>query len=113
MQIGPPPVAGQPPAMANAAPPPAEPEQPRGIAANVFSGLSSMAGSAANATGKTVNWVIDLPGKAVNASGKAIAAGGKLIGIESKDDQQQVGTPPAAAPPPPATAPPPPARRNF
>jgi hypothetical protein len=69
-----------------------------------------MAGSAANATGNTVNWVIDLPGKAINASGKAIAAGGKLIGIDSNNADQP------AEPPPPATLPPataPPARRNF
>jgi hypothetical protein len=86
--------------------PPPEP-QPRGLAANVFSGLSTIAGSAANATGNTVNWVIDLPGKAINASGKAIAAGGKLIGIDSNSaDQQPVGPPPAATVPPPA-------RRNF
>jgi hypothetical protein len=107
MQIGPPPGAGQPSVTANA--PPSEPEQPRGIAGHVFSGLSSIAGSAANATGNTVNWVINLPGKAVDAGGKAISAGGKLIGIESKDNQQ-AETPPATAPP---AAAPPPARRNF
>ena len=66
---------------------------------------------AQDAAGNTVNWVIDLPGKAVDASGKAIAAGGKLIGIESKEADQQVGNPPPAAAPPPATAPP--AKRNY
>jgi hypothetical protein len=114
VQIGPPATpygaVGQPPVTANAPPP--EPEQPRGFAANVFSGLSSIAGSAANATGNTVNWVIDLPGKAINAGGKAISAGGKLIGIDPNNgDQQQPGTLPPAAPPPPATAPP--AKRNL
>jgi hypothetical protein len=78
----------------------AEPEpQPRGLAANVFSSISTVVGSAANATGNTVNWVIDLPGK-------AISAGGKLLGGDSA-----ASNPPAAAPPPPATAPPP--KRNL
>jgi resuscitation-promoting factor RpfA len=67
---------------ANAA---AEP-QPRGFVGNVFSGISTIAGGAANVTGNTVNWVIDLPGK-------AISAGGRLL----------TGNPaPAAAPAPPA-----------
>jgi hypothetical protein len=112
MHLGPPPAAPYgaaapagpvPPPVAMAAPPPAP--EPRGFAGNVFSGLSTIAGSAANATGNTVNWVIDLPGKAINASGKAIAAGGKLIGIDSNSADQP------AEPPPPATASPP--RRNF
>jgi hypothetical protein len=89
-----------------------EPEpQPRGFAANVFSSLSTMAGSAANATGNTVNWVIDLPGK-------AISAGGRLFGGNSSASDQPAGspppagaTPPAATVPPPATAPPP--KRNL
>ena len=48
----------------------------RSFAANVFSTISVFAGSAANATGNTVNWVIKLPGK-------AISAGGKLLGGNS------------------------------
>jgi hypothetical protein len=89
-----------------------EPEpEPRGLAAKVFSSLSTVAGTAANATGNTVNWVIDLPGK-------AISAGGRLFGGDSPASNQPTGAPqPAgAAPsagtvPPPATAPPP--RRNL
>jgi len=78
-----------------------EPEpRPRGFAANVFSSLSTIAGTAANATGNTVNWVIDLPGK-------AISAGGRLFGADSAASDPQ----PAASPPP-ATAPPPP-KRNL
>jgi hypothetical protein len=38
----------------------------------VFSTLSSVIGHAANATGKTVNWVIDLPGKAISAGDRVI-----------------------------------------
>jgi hypothetical protein len=64
--------------------PPAEPAQ-HGPVGVVFSTLSGFVGHAANATGHTVNWVIDLPGK-------AISAGGRVIGV--------------SAPPPP----PPPAR---
>jgi hypothetical protein len=76
-----------------------EPEpRPRGFAANVFSSLSVLAGTAANATGNTVNWVIDLPGK-------AISAGGKLFGSDST-----AGDPSPAASPPPSTAPP---KRNL
>jgi hypothetical protein len=61
-------VAGpvQPPAA-----PPAAPAPPRGV----FSTFSSIIGGAASATGNTVNWVIDLPGKAIDA-------GGRVIGIE-------------------------------
>ena len=56
-----------------ATPPPATPvAPPRG---GMFSALSSIVGGAASATGNTVNWVIDLPGK-------AIEAGGRVIGIE-------------------------------
>jgi hypothetical protein len=85
--------------------------EPRGLAANVFSSLSKVAGTAANATGNTVNWVIDLPGK-------AISAGGRLFGADSSASTQPAGsppttsgTPPAVTMPPPATAPPP--RRNL
>lgn len=84
----------------------AEPEPlPRGLAANVFSSLSTLAGTAANATGNTVNWVIDLPGK-------AISAGGRILGGETTSGNPPAATPPSAAtaPPstvlPPATAPP-------
>jgi hypothetical protein len=104
--------ASQPPVTANSSSG-VEPEpEPRGFAAKVFSSLSTVAGTAANATGNTVNWVIDLPGK-------AISAGGRLFGGDSPASNQPAGpSPPAAgaAPsagtvPPPATAPPP--RRNL
>ncbi len=51
---------------------PDAPEQ-RSFAANVFSSISVFAGTAANATGNTVNWVIDLPGKAISAGGRLIS----------------------------------------
>jgi hypothetical protein len=63
----------------------ANPAQPQGLPPvmveapprrGVFSAISSIVGSAASATGNTVNWVIDLPGKAIDA-------GGRVIGIES------------------------------
>jgi hypothetical protein len=38
----------------------------------VLSSISVIVGQAANATGHTVNWVIDLPGKAIEAGGRAI-----------------------------------------
>jgi len=88
-------------AEAAGAPPP---EQQHGFASNVLSGLSSVAGSAANATGNTVNWVIDLPGRAIHA-------GGKLIGIKRDADDQTSA--PAAAPPPPGSPAPPAAKRNL
>jgi hypothetical protein len=88
----------------------------RGFANKVLSSLSTLAGSAANATGNTVNWVIDLPGK-------AISAGGRLFGGDSSATTQPTGpapstggAPSAATLPPPATAPPasaPPPRRNL
>jgi hypothetical protein len=65
------------PVVANPAQPPilppvmAEPPARRGV----FSAISSIVGSAASATGNTVNWVIDLPGKAIDA-------GGRVIGID-------------------------------
>jgi S-DNA-T family DNA segregation ATPase FtsK/SpoIIIE len=65
--------------------PPAAPTEPHGPVGVVFSTVSSFVGHAANATGHTVNWVIDLPGK-------AISAGGRVIGV----------TPP---PPPPSPRP--------
>jgi hypothetical protein len=83
----------------------------RGFATNMFSSLSTFAGRAANATGNTVNWMMDLPGKAVSA-------GGKLFGGDSSAGTQPTGPAPSAdgAPspatlPPPATAPP--SRRNL
>jgi hypothetical protein len=99
----------QPPMTVN--PPSGTESEPRGFAANVFSSLSTFAGTAANATGNTVNWVIDLPGK-------AISAGGRLLGGDSSTSNQPAESPPSAgtAPspasvPPPATAPPP--KRNL
>src|SRR5262249_51504470 len=61
------------PVVATPAQPPATAEAPprRGV----FSAISSIVGSAASATGNTVNWVIDLPGKAIDA-------GGRVIGID-------------------------------
>jgi hypothetical protein len=62
------------PVVANPAQPPIVPpvmaEAPprRGV----FSAISSIVGSAASATGNTVNWVIDLPGKAIDAGGRVI-----------------------------------------
>jgi len=88
-----PPVTVNPPSDAEHEP------RPRGFAANMFSSLSVFAGTAANATGNTVNWVIDLPGK-------AISAGGRLFGGDST-----ASDPPPGASPPPATAPPP--KRNL
>jgi len=114
-----PPVASQPssadasllpPAGVNINPPlGGESEPPRGLVANVFSSISVLAGSAANATGNSVNWVIDLPGK-------AISAGGKLLGGDSvANNPPSAAPPPTVAPPsvapPPATGPPP--KRNF
>lgn len=77
----PPPPPLMPPAMASAvpppvAPPPPAPPPPSGPVGTVFSALSSIVGHAANATGSTVNWVIDLPGK-------AISAGGRVIGVST------------------------------
>jgi hypothetical protein len=78
-------VATETPAAAPNAPP-AAPDQPahHGPVGVVFSTLSGIVGHAANATGHTVNWVIDLPGK-------AISAGGRVIGV--------------SAPPPPPPSP--------
>lgn len=92
--------------MVNTNPPPGlEPEpQPRSFAANVFSSISTMAGTAANATGNTVNWVIDLPGK-------AISAGGKLLGGDSTASNPPPAPPPPVAAPPPAVVPP--LKRNL
>jgi hypothetical protein len=106
---GPPPVIGS---LSPAAPPPAAPtpgvrlppvevstwadrpeaeQQQRGFAGTVFSSISGFAGTAANATGNTVNWVIALPGRAVSA-------GGRLLGRDSGPSDPP-NPPPAAAPP--------------
>jgi hypothetical protein len=47
----------------------------RGIGASVLSSISGIAGTAANATGNTVNWVIDLPGRAFSAGGRLLGGG--------------------------------------
>jgi len=60
------PPAETPPA---AAPSPPDRQGPVGV---VLSTFSNFVGHAANATGHTVNWVIDLPGKAISAGGRAI-----------------------------------------
>jgi hypothetical protein len=44
----------------------------RGPVGSVLSGISVFVGQAANVTGNTVNWVIDLPGKAIEAGGRVI-----------------------------------------
>jgi hypothetical protein len=102
----------QPPVTVNSASGAGPDPEPRGFASNVFSSLSALAGTAANATGNTVNWVIDLPGK-------AISAGGRLLGGDSSASNQPAASPPSpgttapspATVPPPATAPPP--KRNL
>ena len=84
-------VAPSGPQVVTALPDPAIPAQeppPRGPVGAVFSTLSSFVGHAANATGHTVNWVIDLPGK-------AIQAGGRVIG---GDDPAPPSPPPPARP---------------
>lgn len=84
-------VAPSGPQVVTALPDPAIPAQeppPRGPVGAVFSTLSSFVGHAANATGHTVNWVIDLPGK-------AIQAGGRVIGV---DDPAPPSPPPPARP---------------
>jgi hypothetical protein len=55
-----------------AAQPPPPPVVDRGPVGSVLSGISVFVGQAANATGNTVNWVIDLPGKAIEAGGRVI-----------------------------------------
>jgi hypothetical protein len=59
------------PVVAGPVQPPAAPAPRSGV----FSAISSIVGGAASATGNTVNWVIDLPGKAIDA-------GGRVIGID-------------------------------
>jgi hypothetical protein len=62
-------VVSAPPAAAQMGPPPVV---NRGPVGTVLSGISVFVGHAANATGNTVNWVIDLPGKAIEAGGRVI-----------------------------------------
>jgi hypothetical protein len=64
--------AAAPNATAAAAAQPAPPQH--GAVGVVFSTLSGFVGHAANATGHTVNWVIDLPGKAISAGGRMMGA---------------------------------------
>jgi hypothetical protein len=59
------------PAPVASAPAPSEPDH-QGPVGVVLSTFSNLVGHAANATGHTVNWVIDLPGKAISAGGRAI-----------------------------------------
>ena len=90
-----------PPVTVNTPPPAGQPEAPpppRSIAGHVFSSFSFLAGTAANATGNTVNWVIDLPGRAISAGGRLLGGG----------DSASSNPPPA--PPAPAQ---PPAKRNY
>jgi hypothetical protein len=63
------------PVVAGPIQPPAAPPATPAPRHGVFSAISSIVGGAASATGNTVNWVIDLPGK-------AIEAGGRVIGID-------------------------------
>jgi hypothetical protein len=92
-----------PPVTVNTTPVDAAVEPPRrSFAGSVFSSFSSIAGGAANVTGNTVNWVIDLPGK-------AISAGGRLLG-GSSPAPAPVSAPAAA--PAPTGAPADPQRRN-
>ena len=62
-------VVSTPAAPAQMAPPPVV---ERGPVGSVLSGISVFVGQAANVTGNTVNWVIDLPGKAIEAGGRVI-----------------------------------------
>jgi hypothetical protein len=96
--------------------------QQRGIVGNIFSGVSTIAGGAANITGNTVNWVIDLPGKAISAGGKlltgkdATAASGNAAGpggATAAGNGAQGSAAPAAAPPPTPLPMIDPQRRNF
>ena len=91
-----------PPVTVNTTPVDAAVEPPRrSFAGSVFSSFSSIAGGAANVTGNTVNWVIDLPGK-------AISAGGRLL----SGSPAPAPVPAPAAAPAPTGAPADPQRRN-
>ena len=95
--------------------------QQRGIVGNIFSGVSTIAGGAANITGNTVNWVIDLPGKAISAGGKLITGNGSTPAAAPGNASagNAAGgngwSPGSAAPAPPPTPLPmiDPQRRNF
>ena len=98
--------------------------QQRGIVGNIFSGVSTIAGGAANITGNTVNWVIDLPGKAISAGGKLLTGNNGSTPAAAPGGAAAPGNATAAgnAAPPANTAPaaPPaplpmidPQRRNF
>jgi hypothetical protein len=98
--------------------------QQRGIVGNIFSGVSTIAGGAANITGNTVNWVIDLPGKAISAGGKLITGNGSTPaaapgnGAAGNASAAGNGSSPGSAAPAAAPAPTPlpmidPQRRNF
>ncbi len=95
--------------------------QQRGIVGNIFSGVSTIAGGAANITGNTVNWVIDLPGKAISAGGRLFTGNGATPAAApggTAPSGNATGAPPANAAPAPAPPPAPlpmidPQRRNF
>jgi hypothetical protein len=98
--------------------------QQRGIVGNIFSGVSTIAGGAANITGNTVNWVIDLPGKAISAGGKLLTGSNGSTpaaapgGAPASANAAAAGnaTPPASTAPAAPPAPLPmidPQRRNF
>jgi hypothetical protein len=97
--------------------------QQRGIVGNIFSGVSTIAGGAANITGNTVNWVIDLPGKAISAGGKLLTGGKDSTaaagnapgpgGAPAAGNGAQGSAAPAAAPPPTPLPMIDPQRRNF
>jgi len=108
-----------PPVTVTAVPPPAadvnaDPAK-RGIVGNVFSGISTIAGGAANLTGNTVNWVIDLPGKAISAGGKLLGGGSSASAPAAAPAAVPAGAPAGSpvAVPPPAAGPVDPQRRNF
>jgi hypothetical protein len=87
-----------PPVTVNTTPPEAPAEPPhRGFVGNVFSGISTIAGGAANVTGNTVNWVIDLPGKAISAGGRLLG-GGNSTPAAAPAPTAAPGPAPAAAP---------------
>jgi hypothetical protein len=81
----------------------------RSFVGNVFSSFSFIAGGAANVTGNTVNWVIDLPGKAISAGGRLL--GGKPA--PAATPASAPGAPPASAPAPAAAPTVDPQRRNY
>jgi hypothetical protein len=98
-----------------------EPQQ-RGIVGNIFSGVSTIAGGAANITGNTVNWVIDLPGKAISAGGKLLTGNDSkpaaAPGNAGAGNAGAAGSPPGTAAPAAPASPTPlpmidPQRRNF